>query len=170
MPYVFTLYTAKFKLENLSEGNHTIEAYADGLSVSRSFKVNSYYHPTILKILSPTNQTYSGGVPLVFTVNMPITGAFYYMYRGYDAVYEQHFNGNITIDNLTAGDYILHLYVTTENGNEPASTSFSVSNNATADYLPIAVGLGTLLVAVLGFIVYSKQKKRSKQVIEQMRG
>jgi hypothetical protein len=63
MPYIFTLYSAKVKLENLSEGNHTIDAYADGLHVSRSFSVNSYYHPTIVKILTPVNQTYSNGVP-----------------------------------------------------------------------------------------------------------
>ena len=40
-PYVFTLFIAKINLENLSEGNHTINAYADDLSTSRSFEVNS---------------------------------------------------------------------------------------------------------------------------------
>jgi hypothetical protein len=92
---------------------------------------------------------------------MPITGAYYYMYRGYDAVFEKHFNGNITIDDLSDGDYVLHLHVTTEAGNESASTSFSISKNATADFLPYAIGVGALFVAA-GLIVYLK-RKRHKQ-------
>jgi hypothetical protein len=161
-PYVFTLFIAKINLENLSEGNHTINAYADDLSASRSFEVNSHYHPTVVKILSPTNQNYSSRVPLVFTVNMPIKGAYYYMYRGYDAVFENHFNGNITMENLLEGNYVLHLYVTTENGDEPASTYFSVSNNITltnnitAEILPYGIGAGTLLV-VVSLLVYHKK-------------
>lgn len=170
MPYVFTLYSAKVKLENLSEGNHTIDAYSDGLHVSRSFRVNSNYHPTTVKLLSPLNQTYSGGVPLVFTVNMPITGAYYYMYRGYDAVFERHFNGNTTLDNLADGDYVLHLYVQTENGAESASTGFSISNDAATDYPLYAIGLGVLLVVALGWIVYSKHIKRDKQAVRQVSG
>jgi len=163
-PNVFTLFIAKINLENLSEGNHTINAYADDLSTSRSFEVNSHYHPTVVKILSPTNQPYSNMVPLVFTVNMPIKGAYYYMYRDFDAVFENHFNGNITMDNLSDGNYVLHLYVTTENGNEPASTYFSVSNNIsltnniTAEILPYGIGIGTLLV-VVGLLVYLKKRK-----------
>ena len=95
---------------------------------------------------------------------MPIKGAYYYMYRGYDAVFENHFNGNITIENLLEGNYVLHLYVTTENGDEPASTYFSVSNNisltnnTTAEILPYGIGIGTLLV-VVGLLVYLKKHK-----------
>jgi len=165
-PNVFTLFIAKINLENLSEGNHTVNAYADELSTSRSFEVNSHYHPTVVKILSPTNQTYSNRVPLVFTVNMPAKGAYYYMYRDFDAVFENHFNGNITIDNLSDGNYVLHLYVTTENGNEPASTYFSVSNSITAnsitaDILPYAFGITTLLIVVAGLLVYFKKYKHN---------
>ena len=160
-PYVFTLFIAKVNLENLSEGNHTILAYADGLSTSRSFEVNSHYHPTVVKILSPTNQNYSSRVPLVFTVNMPIKGAYYYMYRDYEAVFENHFNGNITIDNLSDGNYVLHLYVTTENGDEPASTYFSVSNNITAGILPYATCIGIFLI-VVGLLVYLKRHYNKK--------
>jgi hypothetical protein len=164
--YVFTLFIAKINLENLSEGNHTINAYADGLSTSRSFEVNSHYLPTVVKILSPTNQNYSSRVPLVFTVNMPIKGAYYYMYRGNDAVFETHFNGNITMENLLDGNYVLYLYVTTENGDEPASTHFSVSNNITANsiaagILPYAIGITTLLIVVAGLLVYFRKYKRN---------
>jgi hypothetical protein len=101
---------------------------------------------------------------------MPITGAYYYMYRGYDAVFEKHFNGNTTIDNLADGDYVLHLYVLTENGAEPASTVFSVSNNVTANFFLYAIGLGVLLVVVIGLIVYFKCIRRGKQVVRQASG
>lgn len=158
-PYVFTLYVAKVTFENLSEGNHTLAVYADEMVNSRTFNVNSYYHPTVVKILSPTNQTYSDSVPLVFTVNLPIKAAYYYMYRGYEEVFENHFNGNITMDNLKEGNYVLHLYVTTENGNESASTSFSVSNNYTANIIPYAIVI-TLLIAVIFLVLYVYQLKR----------
>ena len=94
---------------------------------------------------------------------MPIKGAYYYMYRGYDAVYENHFNGNITIETSQDGNYVLHLYVTTENGDEPASTSFSVSNNFAANIIPYAIGI-TTLIAVVGLAVYIRRRKlTSKQ-------
>jgi len=159
MPYVYTLYNARFNLENLSEGNHTVNVYADEMSVSRTFRVNSYYQPTVVKILSPINQTYSNGVPLVFTVNMPIKGAYYYMYRGFEAVFENHFNGNMTLDNLQDGNYVLHLYVITENGDEPASTYFYVVNNFTVSIVPYVMGITTLLAVVaIGLFVYFRRK------------
>ena len=160
-PHVYTIYKARFSLENLSEGNHTVAVYADGLVDSRTFRVNSHYHPTAVKILSPTNQTYSGSVPLVFTVNMPIQSAYYYMYRGYEAVFEKHFNANITLNNLQNGNYVLHLYVTTENGLDSASTYFYVANNFAVSIVPYAIGITALLVA--GSIVfYFKRKKTIK--------
>jgi hypothetical protein len=58
----------------------------------------------------------------------------------------------------------LHLYVTTENGDEPASTHFAVSNNISltnninAEILPYCIEVGTLLV--VGLFVYLKKRKR----------
>jgi hypothetical protein len=77
----FTSCTVRAKLENLSEGNHTVEAYTMGMNTSRTFRVNSYYYPTVITIFSPTNQTYSQEVPLVFSVNLPIKSAHYYLFR-----------------------------------------------------------------------------------------
>ncbi len=52
-----TRYSATTILENLSEGNHTIEAYANDMSTSKTFTVDSHYVVPVIKILSPTNQT-----------------------------------------------------------------------------------------------------------------
>ncbi len=162
-PYVFTLYIAKVSLENLSEGNHTIAVYADGMVDSRTFRVNSFYHPTVVKILSPSNQAYSSRVPLVFTVNMPIQGAHYYMYRGYDAVFENHFSSNITMDGLLIGNYTLHLYVTTENGVDSASTSFSVINNDSLDLNQVGVKIIVVVFVVcfIAILLYVRHLKKN---------
>ncbi len=162
-PNVFTVYIAQITLGNLSEGNHTVNAYVDGMSVSRTFRVNSYFHPTVVKILSPINQTYSSSVPLVFTVNMPIKGAYYYMYRDYDAVFENHFNGNITMDNLSDGNYVLHLYVTTENGDEPASTSFSVLKSVSINFSQYVIGIITVVsvACIISFLLYVRHLKKT---------
>ena len=130
----FTAYSVEAKLENLSEGNHTVTAYASDMSISRIFTVNSHYQVTIIKIFSPVNQTYSKTVPLVFAVNGEVKEAHYYMYRTflwrrYEAVYEKHFDGNITLDNLYDGNYIMHLYVTTELGEAVTTAYFTVSNS-----------------------------------------
>jgi hypothetical protein len=162
----FTSCTVRAKLENLSEGNHTIEAYTMGMHTSRTFRVNSYYHPTVITILSPTNQTYSQKVPLVFSVNLPIKSAHYYLFRQQgNGVFERFFEGNITIDNLKDGDYLLHLYVTTENGEETTSANFSVINTSSItslriDFLLIAIPIVMLLLGV-GLLLYRRHRKNA---------
>ena len=164
----YTSYKANATLENLSEGSHTIVAYASGMSTSRTFTVNSHYMVTVISVLSPTNQTYSGPVPLVFTVNGEIEEAHYYLYRGnYDAVFEGYFSGNTTLD-LSIGKYEMYLYVTTEHGQATASTYFSVlyssksNNNYSEDSLLIAMSMVTMVVVSfgVGLIVYFRKRKR----------
>jgi hypothetical protein len=144
-------YEANTTLEDLSEGNHTIVAYAGDMSTSRSFTVNSHHVVTEINVLSPTNQTYSDTVPLVFTVNGKIEEAHYYMYKGYDAVFEGSFNGNTTLKKLWAGVYVLHLYVTTEKGQGYASTSFSTlpSSTSISNYLPDSPPVAVYIIAVI---------------------
>ena len=145
-------YEANATLEDLSEGNHTIVAYAGDMSTSRTFTVNSHQVVTEINVLSPTNQTYSNSVPLLFTVNGEIEEAHYYLYRGkYDAVFEGSFSGNTTLD-LSIGKYEMYLYVTTEHGQSTASTYFSVlpSSTSKSNYLedpPL------LTVSIMAFIV-----------------
>ena len=160
-------YKTNTTLENLSEGNHTIVAYAGDMSTSRTFTANSHYVVTEIKVLSPTNQTYSNTVPLVFTVNGEIEEAHYYMYRGYDAVFEGSFSGNTTLENLSAGVYVMHLYVTTEKGQGTASTSFSISppSISRSNYLPDSPPVAVYVIAVimvgigLGLLFYLIKRK-----------
>lgn len=162
--FYYTSYKANTTLEDLAEGNHTIVAYAGDMSTSITFTVNSHYVVTAINVLSPTNQTYSSSVPLVFTVNGEIEESHYYMYRGYDrgynAVFEGSFSGNTTLDNLSAGNYVMHLYVTTEKGQDVASTCFSISPFAISrsSYLEepslLAVSIMAIIVIGLGLLVY----------------
>jgi hypothetical protein len=87
-----TNYGATTFLENLSEGNHTIEAYANDMSTSKTFTVDSHYVVPIIRILSPINQTYSGNVPLVFTVNKNFTKANYLMWT---KIMDNRFEGQL---------------------------------------------------------------------------
>jgi hypothetical protein len=164
----FTVYTARVNLQGLSEGNHTVIANASGMSTSRAFSVNSHYQVPVVKVLSPTNQTYSNMVPLIFTVNGEIKEAHYYLYRGYDAVFENSFSGNTTLDNLSDGSYVMHLYVTTEKGEATTSTYFSISNN---DYLVnslVVVGITALMVFAIAFgaLIYFKKRRRQSQLLQ----
>ena len=163
----YKFYVANATLENLYEGNHTIVAYAGDLSTSRFFTVNSHYAVTAINILSPTNQTYFDGVPLVFTVNGEIEEAQYYLYRGsYDA-FEASFSGNTTLD-LPLGKYAMFLYVTTEKGQGAASTFFSVrpssisNSNNSEDSLLVPISMITIYVVsvVVGLLVYFKKRKK----------
>lgn len=166
----FAVYTATVDLENLSEGNHTVTAYAIGMSTSREFTVNSFV--PVIEILSPINQTYSKGVPLVFVVSGDVESAHYYMYKfkgffdgGYDAVYEGWFTKNTTIAGLSSGCYVIYLYATTTNGEAvPTAVYFSFSK----DYLEIllkSISPGILAIAiVLVMVIYFKKfKNRAKQ-------
>ena len=103
----------------------------------------------------------------MFTVNGEIEEAHYYMYRGYDAVFEGSFSGNITLENLSAGGYVLHLYVATEKGQGYASTSFSIlpPSVSRSDYLPDSPPVVVYIIAVimvgigLGLLSYLIKRK-----------
>ena len=157
----FTKYTASSTLDGLSEGNHTVTAYSGGMSVSRDFTVNSHYQVTVVKVLSPTSQTYSKAVPLVFTVNGKIEEAHYYMYKGFESVFEKSFSGNTTLDTLSDGNYSLYLYVTTEYGEASAHAYFSILNNTYSENPAITICITALAVfaIITGLFVYFKKHK-----------
>jgi hypothetical protein len=153
----FKTYTANIILKDLSEGNHTLVAFAGDMSASINFTVNSFYHVTALNVLSPNSQIYSQVVlPLTFTFSGEIENAHYYLYKGHESVSEKSLNGNITLDNLSDGSYDLYLFVTTEYGQDSKAVHFYVISN------PIIVGATVLLVfsIVIGSLVYLKKLKR----------
>jgi len=111
----FKAYKANILFKGLSEGNQTLVASANGISETKSFVVNSYYHITALNVLSPTSPTYTSNVvTLKFTYTGEITNAHYYLYRGGELVSEKSLSGDITFDNLPDGSYRFLLFVTTQ--------------------------------------------------------
>lgn len=158
----YTSYEANATLENLAEGNHTITAYAGSMSTSRTFTVNSHYVLTEIKVLSPTNQTYLNTVPLVFTVNVALKEAHYSIYRSleYDAFFKGSCSGNTTLDNLSQGSYVMYIYVTTEDGQAMASTSFYVLNDNYSRLYAMFMIAAIMVGAGFGLLLYFKKRKR----------
>jgi hypothetical protein len=163
---------AKSVLENLSEGNHTIIAYSNGMSISRTFTVNSSYPVTSIKILSPTNQTYTGEIPLIFTVNGNIEEAYFHLYekQDYPSYGPNNSNryaltGNTTIPLPSEGKYELLITLTTEKGRAEAVTNFSVMNDYSMYYF-VAFGIG-LIVILNVLLVVIRKKRRNKLTSKQ---
>ena len=153
----FKTYKANIILKDLSEGNHTIVGYANGMSASTSFTVNSYYHITALSVLSPNSLIYSKNVPLTFAFTGEIENAHYYLYRGRELVFEKSLSGNMTLENLSDGSYDLYIFVTTEFGQDSKIVHFYVIG------IPIIVGATVLLVFSIAFcsLIYFKKHKHS---------
>lgn len=154
----FKEYKARISLEGLSEGNHTLAAYAIGMSTNRSFVVNSYYHITALKVLSPTSPTYtSNEVPLKFTYTGEITNAHYYLYKDGKLVSEKSLSGDITLDNLSDGSYQLLLFVTTQYGQDSKMMYFFIIGVPT---IVIATVLLIMLLSVALLVYFKKIRKK----------
>jgi hypothetical protein len=138
-----TNYRATTILENLSEGNHTIEAYANDMSTVRTFIVDPHYVVPTIKILSPTNQNYDSNVPLIFTTNTNLTNANYLMWpKTMDTHFEEQLIGNSTLENLSSGNYVIEVFAITDKGDHIGATAnFAIktpnySPNQTAIFTP----------------------------------
>ena len=155
----FKTYTADIILEGLPEGNHALVAYANGMSDSRDFTVNSYYHVTALNVVSPENQVYSDSVPLAFTYTGDITNAHYYIYSGHQLVSDSTLNGNTTIDGLADGSYDMFVFVTTQFGQDSQQIQFTVLDKF-SQYLLISIGLAVLVAFSIVLLIYFKKLRK----------
>jgi hypothetical protein len=155
----YKIFTADINLAGLSEGNHTLVAYANGLSDSTNFTVNSYYHVTALDVLSPENQVYSTSVPLAFTYTGNIANAHYYIYSGRQLVSDAALSGNTTIDGLADGSYDLLVFVTTQFGQDSQQIHFTVLGNF-SEYLFISVSVTALVAFSVGSLIYFKKLRK----------
>jgi hypothetical protein len=155
----FKEYKAKISLKGLPEGNHTLAASAIGMSANRSFVVNSNYHITALKVLSPTSPTYtSNQVPLKFTYTGEITNAHYYLYKGGKLVSEKSLSEDISLDNLSDGSYQLLLFVTTQYGQDSKMMNFFIIGVPTIVIATVLLIL-SLSIALLFYFKKIKKKK-----------
>jgi hypothetical protein len=158
---IFKQYTGHIRLENLSEGSHTLVAYANGMSDSQSFIVNSHYVIAELTVLSPVSQVYWEPIPLTFNINCEISNAHYYIQQDRKLISENTLYGNTTLENLPEGNYELLLFVTTEHGQTSEKIPFTVSNSNPLENLPI-IASATILVTfgvVAGLVFIKKRKK-----------
>ncbi|NLF88870.1 hypothetical protein GX563_08625 [Candidatus Bathyarchaeota archaeon] len=156
----YKAYKATISLKDLSEGNHTLDASANGMSDSRSFVVNSNYHITALNVLSPSSPVYTfNEVPLKFTYTGDITNAHYYLYRGNELVTDSSLSGDTTLSNLPDGSYNLLVFVTTQYGQDSKMIDFLVISPST---IAIVSAIVILLISI-GVLVYFK-KYRSKKL------
>jgi hypothetical protein len=138
--YAYVSFTASSTLYNLSEGNHTIRAYAisDGklLSAERIFTVDSGYKSPELTLISPKKITYTTReVELIFLTTKELTSAKYLLDYHLDSNARYiSINGNITLTNLANGTHKIILFADCfdEYGNGRSlyqGTSFDVSSN-----------------------------------------
>ncbi len=152
-----TNYSTTTTLENLSEGNHTIHAYANEMSTSKTFTVDSHYVVPIIKILSPTNQTYTNNVPLVFTVNSNFINATYTTYtgildnrfEGIGHIFKGQLRGNSSVQNLPNGNYFMDLWAITDKGEHiEASANFTINTGST-----LSIELNPSIVYILAIVI-----------------
>jgi hypothetical protein len=114
-----TKYTVSETLENLANGNHTIEVYAyfsDGTIKSimdTIFTVDTTLKPIVI-LISPLNQTTynTKEVPLTYTINSKVLFS-YYSIDSIKSPDVKNFNGNITLPILSEGKHELNVHITT---------------------------------------------------------
>jgi hypothetical protein len=157
--------SAKVDLENLSEGNHTVKAYSvdvngKEMSTSQSFTVSSHYAVTVLRVLSPTNQTYSTReIPLIFAVNGEFKNASYQFLEPSDPT-RVCIAGNTTLTGLSDGFNKIAFTVDAENGIAGALLSFTIDSTLADNQLLLTTiaAVATLLVIVMAGILYKRKK------------
>ena len=165
-----TNYRATTILENLSEGNHTIQAYANDMSTVRTFIVDSHYVVPTIKILSPTNQTYDGSVPLMFTVNTNFTEASYLMWpKTMDTHFEEQVSGNSSLQNLPNGKYVIEVFTTTDKGDHLMATAYFTINkglilpvelNSSIVYIILVIVIVIVIVVSTSFVYFKKRSQK----------
>ena len=129
--------------------------------MKRSFCHNKHTRANIT-LLSPLNQTYNDStVPLVFTVNKPLTWASYSL----DGRQNITVTGNDTISNTSNGLHNLTVYANDTFGNIGASdrVNFLVAKpepRVLSTTTVAAISGATSLMVGAGFVIYIKKHKR----------
>jgi hypothetical protein len=147
--HYITTYKGMTILENLSEGYHTVQAHANDMSTSITFRVDSHYVAPVIEVLIPANRTYNSNVPLVFTVNRNFTNAHYWVYSGPKEILRGQLNGNSTLKDLQEGNYKIEVFATTDRKEDvKAVAHFTVSH----DYSPHSEVKAIIAVLIAGII------------------
>ena len=169
-----TQYNATGTIENLTNGYHSLTAYAldtqnKVLSTSTTFLVNTTFsYPKFL--LSPTNISYSKNeVPLTFTIGRAIRPVVYYRLDDYsDSVGGIVLTYNTTLSGLSEGQHKLTIKAENVFANYSENTVYFEINTAKPEN-PLGLGTQTIAlgiavavivaVAVLAVILYKRRKR-----------
>jgi hypothetical protein len=120
----------------------------------------------IIKILSPTDQTYSGNVPLVFIVNTNFTEARYLMWpETKDTHFEAQLSGNSTLKHLSGGNYVIEVFATTDKGDHLKATAF-FSLNPPIVYIILAIVVLIVAVASVLLVCFKRNKQRQNNKVK----
>lgn len=154
-------------LVDLTEGNHTLEAYsldANGreMSTSETFTVDTNFRYPKISFISPQNQTYNKNeVPLTFTIDAQIERAYYTL----DIFGNKSFSGNITLNGLSEGPHRILVSARTERGYASQIISFNINTTQANNpliienqILPVAIAIISIsLTAVMAVIFYKRK-------------
>jgi len=116
--------------------------------------------PWDISVSSPVNQSYSGGVPLVFMVDR-LCSWFGYSIDGLSNV---TVSGNTTISDLSEGWHTVTVYTNDTLGNAGSSETISFYVEAQAGLLQtLFVGVAAIAAAGFGIVVYARKHRRNQQ-------
>lgn len=146
-------------LEDLTEGNHTLNVYSEDtsggwMSTSVEFMVNTQFKNPLL-VLSPQNKTYTTSeVPLNFACSEEIRSADYQLDNmGMGPIF-----GNLTMSDLSLGEHKIIVVVWTMRGVFSQTLYFNISEPNPFPTTQVLVIIITILTG-LGILVYSMKRR-----------
>jgi hypothetical protein len=178
-------YSLSATLENLANGNYTLNVYTDyvnGTSGSiwdTNFTVDTTFPTPIITVISPLNQTYhTGKIEVAYSVDSPTIMAYYSIDKPGDRPSNYTtFNGSrsLTVANLSDGTYKVSFWIRTEAGEHiyidapyaPIETVyFTIDTAPTSPYFVIIFAAIVAVGAITLFLVMRFMRKNSSSATE----
>jgi hypothetical protein len=149
-------------LTNLSDGNHSIVAYANdtfgnmGASSSVYFLVDTM--KPIIVVQSPENKAYGANeVQLNFTISEAISWLAYNLDGGDDVLIDM----NITLAGLSNGAHVLTIHAADQVGNIGVSEAVHFSIEPFPIILVVAVTVTTVILVLASYLFVKRKKSDS---------
>jgi hypothetical protein len=154
-------------LSGLSDGNHSLEVYVDGVTYYKDLpqaQVESNYYlntsqiiyfnldttPPKLSMLSIENKNYASEIPLDFNINEPASSISYCL----DNTNNMTISGNVTLNGLAAGEHKLVLYAWDYAGNVGASETIRFSVVDPEPHPPEISPVGFILLVIFLIVAF----------------
>lgn len=168
--------SASGNLVNLTEGSHTLKAYAntlDGkvLSTGCIFTIDTTFQYPQVTVISPLNKTYRANeVPLIYTIDAKVMSAYYFLDNSHNMTV---LSGNTTLTNLSEGTHKLSLSILNKDNKYALErysqqTTYFTVNTTQNDNASLTIGnqtsnivifvIATPVVVVLAVKLYKRKK------------